>query len=212
MANPKKAAGRASPNVGCGAPRSTTRLAEIARSQPAFWDGADWHVCHPDHVASDVERKARETLARAGRQMIDGVERALPGWAQRQAERIVEAWGAHTPEEQRAIGGRAREAGGVAAGRIAAELTELFEIDPDAQRLTPLQVVRTAYREVATVLRDAGLPPVVRDPFDERVLPDDDYNLAPRTLADLGDEDLGSVHLTWGAAKAVVHKARRAPS
>ena len=42
---------------------------------------------------------------------------------------------------------------------------------------------------------------------DVRALPDDDYDLAPRTLGDLGDADLGPLLLAWGLAKAAVMRA-----
>jgi hypothetical protein len=104
----------------------------------------------------------------------------------------------------------ARTAGVQASERIAAELEALFALDPDDQRWTPFQVIRTVHRDLTPVLREAGVPPVVRDEFAERALPDDDYGLAPDTLADFGDDDLAPLHLAWGVAKATVHKARRA--
>lgn len=156
-----------------------------------------------------AEAEGLELLARAGERMVVGVAAALPAWAERQAGRILEAWGQHDQAERALVTARARAAGEAAAARVVAELTALLALDPGDQRLTPLQVVRTAYREVTAVLREAGIPPVVRDEFDERTLPDDDYDLAPRSLADLGDERLGAVQVAWGAAKARVHKARR---
>jgi hypothetical protein len=53
------------------------------------------------------------------------------------------------------------------------------------------------------------VPPVVRDEFDVRAWPDDRYSLVPRTLADLGDPDLGPLHLAWGLAKAAALRATR---
>jgi hypothetical protein len=63
--------------------------------------------------------------------------------------------------------------------------------------------VRTAVREPSVVLADVGIPPVVRDEFEEHSFPDDRYGLAPRTFADL-DEQLGPMQLVWGVAKAAV--------
>ena len=73
-----------------------------------------------------------------------------------------------------------------------------------------LEVVRSAYREPTGVLEEAGVPPIVRDEFDERAWPDDVYGLVPRTLGDLGDPELAPLHLAWGMAKATVIRDRRA--
>ena len=73
---------------------------------------------------------------------------------------------------------------------------------------TPLEVVRSAYREPTAVLEAAAIPPVERDSFDERAWPDDQYGLVPRTLGDLGDPDLAPLMLAWGMAKAAVLRAR----
>jgi len=71
-----------------------------------------------------------------------------------------------------------------------------------------LEIVRTAVREPTDVLRAAGVPPVMRDAFDERAWPDDRYGLTPSTLGDLGDPDLAPLQLAWGLAKAKVLRAR----
>lgn len=156
----------------------------------------------------DAERHGLQMLQRTGEEIVAGVGAALPPWAREQAERIVDAWGRHEGEERRKILDRAEAAGEMATRRVTAELRDVMERDPDDHRVTPLQVVRTAYREVTVVLRDAGIPPVERDEFAERSFPDDDYGFAPDTLEDLGDEDLALLHLAWGVAKATVHKAR----
>ena len=98
--------------------------------------------------------------------------------------------------------------GATATARVVAELRALFALDPAAQRATPLEIVRSAYREPTAVLAAAGIPPVARDDFDERAWPDDRYGLVPRTLGDLGDPDLAPLHFAWGMAKAGVLRAR----
>lgn len=95
-------------------------------------------------------------------------------------------------------------AGAEAARRVGVELTALFALPVAEQQATPLEIVRTAYREPTAVLHAAGVPSVVRDDFDERAWPDDDYGLVPRTLGDLGDERLAPLHLAWGMAKAAL--------
>ena len=91
-----------------------------------------------------------------------------------------------------------------ATARVVARLRELFADDPAAQIATPLEIVRSAYREPTSVLEVAAVPPVERDAFDERAWPDDRYGLVPRTLGDLGDPDLAPLMLAWGMAKAAV--------
>jgi hypothetical protein len=57
------------------------------------------------------------------------------------------------------------------------------------------------------VLRAAGVPPVVRDEHQERLFPEDVYDLAPANFADV-DPALAEVGLAWGAAKAFEHLQR----
>ncbi len=46
-----------------------------------------------------------------------------------------------------------------------------------------------------------------RDKFSTERFPDDDYDLTPATWSDL-DPSLLDLGITWGAAKAFVHKQR----
>ena len=101
----------------------------------------------------------------------------------------------------------AREAGERAARRVAAELRDLLALDPAEQRATPLEIIRSAVAEPTAVLAAAGMPDVVRDPFEEQAWPDDRFGLVPRTLRDL-DADLAAVHFAWGIAKAALLRAR----
>ncbi len=147
-------------------------------------------------------------LAETGEQIVTGVAREVPGWVQAQIARILDAWGRAGAAERAEALHAAQSAGGAAAHRIGEALRALLVTDPADQRSTPLEIVRTVYREPTEVLVAAGVPPVVRDPFDERTQPDDRYDLAPRTLGDLGDAELAPLHLAWGVAKAMVLRAR----
>jgi hypothetical protein len=100
-------------------------------------------------------------------------------------------------------------AAGVATARVVGELRALLALDVAEQHATPLQVVRSAYREPTAVLADAGIPGIVRDEFDERSWPDDQYGLVPHTLGDLGDPDLAPMLLAWGMAKASILRSRQ---
>ena len=115
---------------------------------------------------------------------------------------LLDAWGRLEPDVRRDVVAQAGRAGEEAARRVSTELGTLFAEPPDRQRATPLEIVRSAYRELTAVLVAAGVPAVVRDDFDERAWPDDRYGMVPRTLADLGDDDLGPLQLAWGMAKA----------
>lgn len=137
------------------------------------------------------------------------------------SERLVEACGrALGPWVEAAVAVRAGEraaelspAAAVAGRRCADELSStiraLVALDIDAQRSTPLGVLRSACRYPAEVLAAAGVRPPSRDPFDERANPDDRYDVGPATWADLGEE-VGELGIAWGAAKAHLHKRRRA--
>ena len=116
----------------------------------------------------------------------------------------MDAWGqrAHRPS----IDERLALAADAGARRAARELRALVATDAAEQRVTPLQVVRRATTEVTAVLADAGVPAVARDEHEERIAPDDRYDLAPRAFADL-DADLGPAQLAWGVAKAAVLRA-----
>ncbi|MEP6625941.1 MAG: hypothetical protein ABJC79_15950 [Acidimicrobiia bacterium] len=127
---------------------------------------------------------------------------AIPGWVRTVVERLVGAWGRCSDAEVARLAEAAEIAGTEAAARITSELRELFAVPLDEQRSTPLQVVRSGFREPTAALAEAGIPEVVRDPFDERMHPGDRYDLAPRSLADLGDPDLGPLLLAWGMGKA----------
>jgi hypothetical protein len=142
--------------------------------------------------------------------IVERVEQVLPGWVEREVERIVDAWGrldAATAERTAQAGVRA---GLEAKARVVSALRAELAVDPARQRATPLQIVRTAYQEPTAVLVAAGIPPVERDEFHEQRWPDDRYGLVPEHLGDLGDDDLGPLLLAWGLAKASVLRSRGA--
>jgi hypothetical protein len=96
----------------------------------------------------------------------------------------------------------------VAREDVGAQVRALLTTDIDEQTTTPLAIVRGAgVRYPTGVLRGAGVPPVERDSFVERAFPDDLYDLAPASFADL-DPALQEKGLEWGAAKAFEHKRR----
>ena len=122
--------------------------------------------------------------------------------------RLVDTWGRLDSDRRAGAIAGAEAAAGPAVATVVAALRELFAADPAEQRTTPLQIVRRLVAAPTAVLQAAGVPGVVRDAFEERAFPDDEYDLVPRTLGDLGDPDLGPLLLAWGIAKAAVLRAR----
>ncbi len=161
-------------------------------------------------ILSVEDPELLDRLRTLGDEMAEGVARTLPGWVERGVERIVGAWGRLDEGTAAAARLETRAAGITATNRVVGELRELFGTDVGDQRSTPLNVVRSAYREPTELLARLGIPGVVRDAFDERLHPDDEYDLAPRGLGDLGDSDLGAVLVAWGMTKAKVLRARTA--
>lgn len=159
----------------------------------------------------EEEARALDRLDETAAAIVAGVEVWVPRWVQAQVTRLLDAWGRAGPEARARAEAEASDVGAEAARRVAASLCELFATAPERQRATPLEIVRSVYREPTEVLAAAGVPPVVRDEFDERSWPDDVYGLVPATLGDLGDPDLGPLQLAWGLAKATVMRARGRP-
>lgn len=167
--------------------------------------------------AGDADRLLSQLGAALGAQLVARV----PSWVIREVERILDAWESSAPagpeaSGDAAVGGRvdraAVTADAVDAGRRAAtdvgdRLRAVLAADVDAQSTTPLEVVRAAVAFPTGVLRRAGVPPVVREAFDEARFPDDVYGLTPPSLAAV-DPSLTDAARAWGAAKAMAHKAR----
>jgi hypothetical protein len=153
------------------------------------------------------EPTALQRLDEASAALIEGVRLALPPWATLSAEFLLSAWGGLDGERRREVVAAAEQAGEQAARRVADELRDLLALDPAEQRATPLEIIRGAVAEPTAVLAAAGLPDVVRDPFEERAWPDDRFGLVPRTLRDL-DSDLAAIHFAWGIAKAALLRTR----
>lgn len=140
--------------------------------------------------------------------LADAVEVALPGWVERSVSRIMAAWSGGAPDA--GIVDAAREAGRRAGAEVGAEVRMLLAADIDDQWTTPLSLLRAAVRYPTGVLQAAGVPPVERDPFRERLEPGDLYDLSPASFADV-DPSLAEPGMVWGAAKALAHRRRHLP-
>ena len=66
-----------------------------------------------------------------------GLGPALTAWAEREADRLLSAWGRLDPTRRPEVAATARVAGEQAARRVAAELGALLALDPADQRATP---------------------------------------------------------------------------
>jgi hypothetical protein len=155
-----------------------------------------------------AEFDGRALMADGARRLVAGVAAGGPQWVEASVAGIVDAWGALDGPARSAVRDEAAAAGARAAARVEAELRALFALDPAAQRVTPLEVIRSLRREATEVLEHAGVPEVARDPYDTRAFPDDVYGIVLQTPAELGDDDLGGALLAWGLGKAKVLRAR----
>lgn len=144
-------------------------------------------------------------LARHAAVLADGIEAALSGWVERSVARVLEAWSGGVDDD---VAAEAREAGRAAAEVVGGQVRDLLALPPEEQWTNPLALLRPAAAWPTAVLRAAGVPPVVRDEVAERQLPDDDYDLAPTSFAEL-DPSLHEPGLVWGAAKAHVFLRHR---
>jgi hypothetical protein len=139
-----------------------------------------------------------------GRALAEAIEAALPGWVERTVrQRLSDAGMTAEP----GIVLAAERAGQVATREVGAAVRDLLDTDIDRQATTPLSLLRGAVRFPTGVLQEAGVPPVVRDEVQERLFPDDVYDLTPATFADV-DPALAEPGLIWGAAKAHAHLQR----
>lgn len=136
--------------------------------------------------------------------LADAIDDALPVWVERSVERVATGAGValSTPMKEAAA-----EAGQRARQEVGGKIRVLLDADIDQQQATPLSLLRSAVRYPTEVLQAAEVPPVRRDAQQHRLFPDDVYDLAPATFADLG-RDVGATGLAWAAAKAYTHLQR----
>src|SRR5437588_12971244 len=108
--------------------------------------------------------------------LAHAIEQTLPAWVERSVERVMRAWRGELDDDVR---GEAAAAGRQAADEVGPQVRALLDTDIDAQRTTPLSLVRSAVCYPTAVLQAAGVPPVVRDEQQERTLHEDGYDLGP---------------------------------
>jgi hypothetical protein len=152
------------------------------------------------------ERDPDDRLAELGEALAEEVSAAVPEWVLR----CVETRLPRSAPGRDAIMAEAGVAAARARQEVAEKLHALLAVDVDAQRSTPLAVVRAAVAYPTEVLRRAQVPPVPRDPFVSERFPDDPYGLTPASLQAM-DPALGDLAIAWGAAKALAHRHRHEP-
>ena len=140
-------------------------------------------------------------LAEYATALADAIELHVADWVRRCVE-------AHIPMMVGPVRQAVDEAAAAAVAETAPAIRTLLATDIADQRANPLDLIRRAVEYPTSVLRDAGVDPVARDEFAERVFPDDAYGLSPASFADVHPA-LHEPGLTWGAAKAHVHLRRR---
>jgi hypothetical protein len=155
-----------------------------------------------------AEADGNALMGEGARRLTEGVARLGPTWVVRAVTSLLDAWGRLDADARQTAIAAAIIAGAQAATRVETELGQLFDLDPAAQRATPLEIIRSLQREASAVLRAAGVPEVVRDQFETRAFPDDVYGMVLKTPAELGGDDLGGALLAWGMGKAKVLRAR----
>lgn len=156
----------------------------------------------PDANPAPHDDEARFAAISAA--LSDAVEVAVPRWIERLVLERVSEWRGDVPDEAAVA---AAEAGQAAAADVSPRVRALLGTDVDQQRTNPLALLRGATRHAQDVLADLGAPIPERDEFERRSFPDDVYGLTPATWSDI-DPSLHEIGITWGAAKAYIHKAR----
>jgi hypothetical protein len=152
-----------------------------------------------------------EALARVGAELAAAVTAAVPRWVESRVVDLVAAWSGSVPAAVPPdVRDAARAAGSAAAADVGPDLARLLAADVDAQWTNPMSIVRRAVGHAAAVLDAAGVGPVRRSPEDEARLPEDRYDLTPRTFADV-DPSLHELGIVWGAVKARAHLRRHRP-
>lgn len=145
------------------------------------------------------------TYESATADLIDAIDTVVEAWLVRVAETVFVAGnGVLTDDFRRAVQAVAREG----ATWTMAKLHVALEVDVDAQRVNPLQILRDAVRFPTEVLLAAGIPTPQRDEFDVKINPDDVYGIGPAHWNDI-DESLTEPGIIWGAAKASTVLQRR---
>lgn len=152
------------------------------------------------------EARAMAMLAEVSPLIVACVSSDLRTWLSNRSIEVASAWlGEISPDVAAAL----EAASGEATMRVAKEIEDLLNQDPQAQRSTPQSILRGCHLEPGQVLARLGVPEVERGAFEDRSLPGDKWSLSPNDLGEISQE-LGPLLLAWGLGKATVLRARAA--
>ena len=145
------------------------------------------------------------TLESATSDLISAIDAVVDEWLVRCVVKVYErAVGTVTADVLHA----ATQAASMGRSEVARQLQAALNVDVDAQRANPLQVLRDAVSYPTAVLAELGVAPVERDEMDVRIMPSDIYALSPAHWNDVS-ESLLEPGIIWGAAKAQTVLQRR---
>lgn len=128
----------------------------------------------------------------------------VPRWVERSVLAVVRHQELDTGRARQLLEERSTQV----VSAVLTELDALLDTDVDEQRGNPLAVLRRHVTVQTAILVELGATPTARDPFDERIAPDDIFGLGPANWADV-HEDLAEPGLVWGAWKAATILQRR---
>lgn len=144
--------------------------------------------------------------------LADAVQAAITSFVTRTVQDRSTACGTSigrvsTPENSDSLTTVVAKLGLSVTSAVDTALRVFLTSDVDAQRTTPLSIIRHEMGPVTELLRSVGCAHANRDPFDESAFPDDVFGIGPYAWQDFGEE-VHDAGLRWGAAKAMAHRQR----
>lgn len=144
-------------------------------------------------------------LSEYSQRLFDACVAAIPQWITNRIQHVCLVSGGVIPG---IVTTKVADVVHATQAQVRIDLMALLSVDVDSQRTNPLQVLRGSTLMATALLIEAGIPPVRRDEFEVRSMPDDMFALGPLTWRDLGD-DVHDAGIQWGAWKAAMIISRR---
>ncbi len=164
---------------------------------------------HPEPADEEPPRSAPIDPTAYGIALADAVRAVMPEFVVRVVQERISpfATAIETTAAFASISAQLTKLGETIASSVDQVLRAFLSSDVDAQRTTPLTIIRDHMVPVTEFLRSVECTQATRDPFDESAFPNDVFAVGPHSWADLGEE-VHEVGLRWGAAKAMAHRQR----